>query len=159
MSSPRGQTVRGKMIPGKMVPGKNGPRKNGPREKWSPEKWSPENWSPEKWSPEKCPSKTVLRQKKARKFQRLFHFYRLIPLHTQKHVWRLPSDPTYYMHQTVEHKESRKVCCRVSRFHRLITFEHSIHTLRCSTRTPRFFVSEFWVCFRVLCLLSSFEFS
>ena len=65
-------------------PQKNGLRKNGPREKWCPEKWSPEKWSPENWSPEKFPSKIVFRQKNARKFKRLFHFYRLIPLHTHK---------------------------------------------------------------------------
>ena len=35
---------------------------------------------------EKCPSQIVLRQKNARKFKRLFHFYQLIPLHTQKDV-------------------------------------------------------------------------
>ena len=52
--------------------------KNGPRGKWSPENWFPE----------KCPSKVVLCQKNTRKFKRLFHFYRLIPLH---------------MHQTVEY--------------------------------------------------------
>ena len=62
-------------------PRKNGLRKNGPQEKWSREKWSPGNWSPEK-----CPSKIVLHQKSARKFERLFHFYQLIPLHTQKDV-------------------------------------------------------------------------
>ena len=44
--------------------------KNGPREKKSPKK---------------CPSKIVLRQKNARKFE-LFNFYRLIPLHIQKDV-------------------------------------------------------------------------
>ena len=131
------------MVPGKMVPRKNGPRKNVPRGKWSPEK---------------CPSKIVLRQKNARKFKRLFHFYQLIPLHTQKDVWRLRHDPTYVPNcRTL--KESRKICCRVLAFHRLITSEHSTHTTRCSTLIPRFFVSEFWVCFRVLCLLSSFRFS
>ena len=72
--------VPGKMFPGKMVPGKNAPR---------------EKWFPEKWSPEKFPSKIVLRQKNARKFKRIFHFYQLIPLHTQKNVWRLRHDPTY----------------------------------------------------------------
>ena len=41
--------------------------------------------------------------------------------------------------------ESRKVCCRVLGFHILITSQKSTHTLRCSTLTPRFFVSEFWV--------------
>ena len=104
-----------------MVPGKNGPRKkwslgkmvprkNGPWGKWSLgkngrwEKWSPVNWSPgkivpgkngprEKWSPEKCPSRIVLRQKNARKFERLY-FYRLIPLHTHKDYCRPPHDPT-----------------------------------------------------------------
>ena len=45
--------------------------KNGPREKKSPKK---------------CPSKIVLRQKNARKFERLFYFYRLIALHIQKYV-------------------------------------------------------------------------
>ena len=118
---------------------KNGPRKNGPQEKWSPEKWSPE----------KFPSKIVLRQKNARKFKRLFHFYQLIPLHTHKNVWRLSHDPTYVPNfRTL--KESRKICCRVLGFHRLITSEHSAHTPRCLTLTPRFFVSKFWVCFRVL---------
>ena len=67
--------------PRKMVRGKNGPRKNGSRKNGPREKWSPENWSPEK-----CPSKIVLRQKNDRKFERLFHLYQLIPLHTQKDV-------------------------------------------------------------------------
>ena len=35
------------------------------------------------------------------------------------------------------------VSCRVLGFHRLITFQHSTHTPRCSTLTPRFFVYEF----------------
>ena len=111
---------------------KNGPQKNGPREKWSPENCFPENWSlekwfPENWSPEQCPSKIVLSEKIARKYKRLLRFYRLIPLHTQKDVWRLPHDPTYAPNcRTL--KESRKVCCQVLRFHRLITSEPSTHT-------------------------------
>ena len=48
-------------VRGKMVPEKNSPRKIGPR-------------------------KSVLRQKNARKLKRLFNFYQLIPLHTQKDV-------------------------------------------------------------------------
>ena len=40
-------------------------------------------------------------------------------------------------------KDSRKVCCRVLGFHILITSEHPTHTPRCSTLTPRLFVSEF----------------
>ena len=68
----------------------------------------------------------------------------MIPLHTQKYVWRLRHDPTYASNcRTL--KESRKVCCRVLSYHRLITSEHSTHTPRFSTLTPRFFVSEFWV--------------
>ena len=47
-------------------------------------------------------------------------------------------------------KESRNVCCRVLGFHRLITSQDSTHTPQCSTLTPRFFVSEFWVFCRVL---------
>ena len=115
-------------------------------------------WYAKKWSPEKCPSKIVLRENNARKLKRLLHFYQLIPLHTQKDVWRLHHDPTYAPNRRTL-KESRKICCRVLGFHRLITSEHSTHTPRCSTLTPRFFVSVFWVCFRVLDLLSSFEFS
>ena len=72
----------------KMVPRKNGPQKNGPREKWSPEKWSPKTGPQEKWSPEKFASKIVLRQKNARKFKRLFHFYQLISLHTHKNMYQ-----------------------------------------------------------------------
>ena len=108
-----------KMVPGKMVHRKNGPRKNCPQEKWFPENWSP-------W---KCPSKIVPCQNNARKFERLFHFYRSIPLHTQKDVWRLPHDPIYAPNRAPKTlKESRKVYCRVLGFHTLITFEHSTHT-------------------------------
>ena len=123
--------VRGKMVPekwsqGKMVPGKLVAGKI----------------SPKNWSPGKCLSKIVLRQNNAMKFQRLFHLHRLIPLHTQKDVWRLRHDLTYALNcKTL--KETRKHCCRVSGFHRWITSEHSTHTPRCSTLTPRFFVSEF----------------
>ena len=109
----------------------NGKRKSGPRK-----------MVPGKMPPEKSPSKIVLRPKNARKFERLFHFYRLIPLHTQKDVWRLRHDPTYAPNcETLE--ESRKDCCQVLGFHRLITSEHSTHTPRCSTLTPWFLVSEF----------------
>ena len=79
-----------------------------------------------------------------------FHFYQLIPLHTEKIFWRLRHDSKYVSNcRTL--KESRKICCRVLGFHRLITSEDSTHTPRCSTLTPRFFVSgfgfvvEFWV--------------
>ena len=107
------------MVRGKMVPGKNGPRKYGLREKWSP-------------------SKIILRQKNAKKFKRLFHFYRLIPLHTQKDVCRLRHDPTYAPKcRTL--KESRKDCCRVLGFHRLITSEHSTHTHHDARRSPHDF--------------------
>ena len=54
---------------------------------------------------------------------------------------------------------SSKVCYRVLAFYRLITSQLPAHTPRCSTLTPRFFVSEFWVCFGVSGLLSSFGFS
>ena len=89
-NGPREKWSPEKWCPGKMVPGKLVPEKLVPKN-WSPENWSPENWSQEKWSsenrsPEKCRLKIVLRQKNARKFARLFHFYQLIPLHTQKDV-------------------------------------------------------------------------
>ena len=82
------------------------PEKNVPRKKWSPEKWSPENWSPEKWSPEnwfpkKCPSKIVLCQKNARKFEQLFLF---LSIDSTTHTERcLTFTSRFYMHQTVEH--------------------------------------------------------
>ena len=109
-----------------MVPEKNGVRKKWSPKNWSPEKWSPENWSPEKWSPEnwspeKCPSKIVLRQNNDGKFKRLFHFYQLIPLLIQKDVWRLRHDPTYALNSRTL-RDSKKICCRVLGFHRLITF-------------------------------------
>ena len=61
------------MVCEKMVPKKNGPQKNGPQ---------------------KSPQKIIPRQKNARKFERLFHFYQFIPLHTQKYVQRSPHDST-----------------------------------------------------------------
>ena len=64
----------------KKSPDEKSPGKKIPGEKQSPER------SPEKWSPEKCLQKIVLRQKNARKFYRLFYFYRLIPLQTQNDV-------------------------------------------------------------------------
>ena len=51
---------------------------------WYAEKQSPEKWSLENWSPKKCISKIVFRQKNARKYERLFCFYRLIPQHTKR---------------------------------------------------------------------------
>ena len=95
-----GKMVYGKMVPRKMVPGKLVLGK----------------MVPGKLVPEKCPSKIVLRQKNARKFTRLFHFYQLIPLHTHKNVWRIRHDPRYVPNcRTL--KESRKICCRVLGFH------------------------------------------
>ena len=41
-------------------------------------------------------------------------------------------------------KESRKVCCRVLGFHRLIRSQYSTHTPQCSTLTPRFFRGPFF---------------
>ena len=96
----RGQMVPGKIVPGKLVPGK----------------WSPENWSPEKW-----PSKIVLRQKNARKFERLLIFIDWFH-YTYKKM--------FDVHFTILHalNESRKVCYRVLGFYRLIISQHSTHT-------------------------------
>ena len=38
-----------------------------------------------------------------------------------------------------------------------VCFEHPTHTPRCSTPAPRFFVSEFWLCCRVLSLYQTFH--
>ena len=109
-----GEMVPGKKVPGEMVPGKWSPENKSPNKK-SPqngpfEKKSPKKWSLGKWSLEKCPRKIVLRQKNARKFDRLFYFYRLIPVDALNC-------------RTL--KESRKVYCRVLGFHRLIRSQHS----------------------------------
>ena len=70
--------------------------------------------------------------------------------------WRLRHDPTYVPNcRTL--KESRKICCRILGFHRLITSEHSTHTHHDAQRSPHDFlfpsfgfVFEFCVCCRVL---------
>ena len=124
--------------------------RRGYAEKWSAEKWFPEN-GPGKIGDRKNLFQKMFSIKSARKFKRLFYFYQLIRLHTQKDVWRLRHDPTYAPNcRTL--KESRKIYCRVLGFHRLITSEHSTHIPRCSTLTPWFF------CFRVLGLFPSFVF-
>ena len=38
-----------------------------------------------------------------------------------------------------------------------VCFEHSTHTSRCLTPTPRFFLSEFWICYRVRGLFRTFH--
>ena len=128
-------------------------------EKWSPETLSPEEWSPEIGLRKMVPGKIGPREIGPRKnvLLKLFsvkrmlenlddflNFYRLIPLHTQKDVWRSHAPNCRTL------KEFRKVYYRVLGFHRLITSEHFTYTPQCSTLTPRFLVSEFWVCCRVL---------
>ena len=61
---------------------------------YTPEKMVPWKKIPGKKTPEKCLIKIILRQKNARKFERPFYFYRLIPPHSQKNVSRLLPDPT-----------------------------------------------------------------
>ena len=79
-------------------------------------------------------------------FERMFYFYRLIPLYTLRCSTLTPQFCVTEFW----------VCCRVLGFHRLITSQHSSHTSRCLTLTPRFFfsgfgfVSEFRVCCQVL---------
>ena len=103
-------------VRGKMVPGKKNSRKNGPR-------------------------KIVL--------QKLFSVNRMLGnlnLFIFIDWFHYTHKKMFDVHLTILHapncrtlKESRKVCCRVLGFHRLITSEHSRHTPRCSTLTPRFF--------------------
>ena len=102
--------------------------------KRSPEISSPGKKSPGKWSLEKCPPK-IVRQKTARIFERLFIIFIDWFHYTHKKM--------FDVYLTILHapncrtlKESRKICCRVLGFYRLITF----HTLtpRCSTLAPRF---------------------
>ena len=132
------------------------PEKNGPREKWSPENWSPEKWSPEnsftrKKSPRKigpqkiCPRINVLQKLSSvkRMLENLNHFFIFIDWFHYTHK------KMFDVHLTILHapkgrtlKESRKVCCRVLGFYRLITSQHSTYTPRHSTPTPWFFV--FW---------------
>ena len=152
-------------VRGKMVPGQNGSRKNDPRDKWSPEEWSRINVrrkighrkiGPRKNGPWKnSPRKIGLRKNVLQKLfsvkrmlgnlNDFFYFCRWILLHTQKDVWRLRHDPTYAPNcRTL--KESRKVCCRVLGFHRLIKSEYSTHTHTHTTMLdahPTIF--RFWV--------------
>ena len=114
----------GKMVLGKSVPGKMVPRK------LVPGKMVPEILVRGKMVPGKISFKIVLRRKNARNdffiFIDWFHY-----THIYKDVWRSPNCRIL--------KESRKVCCRVLGFHRLITSQNSTQTPRCSTLTPRFF--------------------
>ena len=106
-----------------------------------PGKWSPENWSSEKWSPEKCPLKLLSVKRMLGNLNDFFIYFDWF-YYTHKKV--------FDVHLTILHapncrtlKRSRKVCCRVLGFHRLITSQHSTHVSQCSTLTPRFFGSEF----------------
>ena len=98
--------VRGKMVPGKKNPRKNYPRKIGPR-------------------------KNV--------FQKLFSVKRMLGNLSDFFIFidwfHYTHKKMFAVHLTILHtlncktlKESRKVCCPVLGFHRLITSEHSIHT-------------------------------
>ena len=77
----------------KMVPWRKNIRKIGALEKSSLGKkisgimvpWKKS--SHEKWSPEKGPQKIVIRQRNSRKFERLFYFYRLIPVSEKNSIW------------------------------------------------------------------------
>ena len=96
----------------------NNTRKNGPLE----------NWYPEKWSPEKCPSSLFFI------FIDWFHY-------THKKM--------FDVHLTILHspncrtlKNSRKVCCWILGFHRLITSEKSTHTTILDAHVAIFW---FWI--------------
>ena len=145
----------------KGYPGKRSPKK------WSPGKKSMDKKSPEKWYLGiKVPGKNGLKKlfSVKRMLVNLNNFFIFIDWfhYTHKNM--------FDVHLTILHapncrtlKESRNVCCRVLGFHRLITSKNSTHTHthtpRCSTLTPRFFIFDSWVCFRVLGLLSSFGLS
>ena len=105
--------------------------KNGSREKWSPENWSPEN----------VLQKFFSIKRKLRNWNDVFYFYRLAPLHTKK-----PFD----VHLTILHarncrilKESRKICCWVLGFHRLITSQNFTHTTMLDVHLTIFCFSVF----------------
>ena len=148
------------------LPGLPGMWKNSPLEKRSPDEKSPQSCSPGKKVYEKKirrkndPRKKGLRKNGPRKNVLKIMVFR------QKNTRNLTDffifiDWFHYTHETmfdvyltILHalhcgtlKESRKVRCWVLGFRRLITSQHSTHTHtpRCSTLTPRFFVSEFWV--------------
>ena len=123
------------MVPGKMVPRKMVPRK------MVPGKMVPGKNGPRKIGPRKNLLKKLFSVK--RMLGNLNDFFIFIN-------W------FHYVPNCRTLKESRKICCRVLGFHRLITSEHFTHTPWHSTLTPRFlvsdfsFVSEFCVCCRVL---------
>ena len=141
-----GKKIRGEMVPWKRYPEKwsSGKKIRGKMVPWktSPEKWSSWKKSAEKWSPEKYPKKIVLRQKNARKFGwllkiciYLFHYTNKNMIDVLLIILHAPNCRTL--------NKSRKVCCWVLDFYRLITFQHSTHTTILDAHPTIF-------CFRIL---------
>ena len=106
------------VVRGKVVPEKNGPRKIGPR----------------KIDP------------RENDLQKLFSVKRMLGNLNDFFIF---IDWFHYTHKKMfdvyvtilhMHQESRKDCCRVLGFHRLITFEHSTHTRHDTRRSPHGFL-------------------
>ena len=128
--------VPGKMVPGKTVPEKNGPRKMGRRKNVLQKLFS---------------VKTMLG-----KCKRLFSFLSIDSTTQTKRCLTFTSR-SYIYTKLQNTKGVHLSSFGFSQIDHLRTFH--THTPRCSTLTPRFIVSVFWVPFRVLGLLSSFGFS
>ena len=98
-------------------------------EKRSPEKWSLKNGTLKKKFPGKNPRKNVLKKLfSVKTMLRNLNFFIFINCFYYTHK------KMFHVHLTILHtpdcttlKESRKVCCLVLDFHRLITSQHSTH--------------------------------
>ena len=136
-----GKRISGNKNLGKMVPG------NKVLRKMVPDKMIFGKMVPGKMIPEKMvPRKMVL--------GKIWTTFLFLSIDSTTHTKRCLT-----FHLTILHapnyrtlKESRKFCCRVLGFHRLITSQHSTHTTMLDAHPTIF-------CFQVLGLLSSFGFS
>ena len=132
--------------------------------------WYAEKWTPEKWSPKNGPREKYLvtgyhlfsqgqfsRAYSAIPFERIFYFYRLIPLYTPRCLTLTPRFfffviwvclrvlrlfRTFHAHTTMLNARPTIFCFRA-----LVLFRtFHAHTTMLSAH-PTIFVSEFWVCF------------
>ena len=138
-----------------MVPGEKNPLNNGPRKKWSPGKMVPKNWSPNYSSPEKCPLKLFCVKRMLGNLNDFFIYFDWF-YYTQKKMFNV--------HLKILHAPKFEHWRSPGRFFVVIwvfidwshpNIPHTHTTMLDAHPTvllfPSFgFVSEFWVCFRVL---------
>ena len=117
-----GKKFPGTVVAWKKVSGKKSPERSSKKwslEKCSPKKWSPEKWPLKEWSPENYLKKWFSVKRMLGNLKDFFIFIDWFHYTHRK---------MFDIHLTIIHapncktlKESRKVCCLVLGFHRLIT--------------------------------------